>query len=125
MIEMTGAQSPTVRTRDERGGSPGGTFGALLVSDFKIGEECLVTLLAYYDSPGTQARQAARALGLREKTVTYRLSQVRELTGCDKDCDRFRLEIAVRVWDHLRHGASQDGDPEWLKSMSLSPGNNA
>lgn len=81
-----------------------------------IAVEGLRALLAYYDSSGAQAKQAALALGIPLGTVKNRLKRVEQLTGCSKDGDRLRLELAVRMWNRLRDQAPEPGDPEWLNS---------
>lgn len=59
-------------------------------------EPLLDTLQAYYETGGV-ATETARRLHLSVRTVTYRLSKVRELTGRDatRPGDRLALEVAV------------------------------
>jgi DNA-binding PucR family transcriptional regulator len=56
----------------------------------------LDTLAAYFDAGGNAA-QAARALHLSVRAVTYRLDRVRQLTGHDatRSTQRFTLHAAV------------------------------
>jgi sugar diacid utilization regulator len=59
-------------------------------------EPLLDTLQAYYETGGI-ATETARRLHLSVRTVTYRLSKVKELTGRDpsRAGDRLALEVAV------------------------------
>lgn len=69
-------------------------------------EPLLDTLQAYYETGGV-ATETARRLHLSVRTVTYRLSKIRELTGRDptRPGDRLALEVAV-VGARLLHWPS-------------------
>jgi len=66
------------------------------------------TLSAYYSAPSK--RTAARLLGIGDRTLTYRLARIRELTGLHLDAQRATLELALRLLPlsapHLRSEAA-------------------
>jgi DNA-binding PucR family transcriptional regulator len=54
------------------------------------------TLLAYLDAGGSHVEAAAR-LGIHRNTLSYRLKQIEELTGCSPDNPQRRLVLHLAV----------------------------
>jgi DNA-binding PucR family transcriptional regulator len=56
------------------------------------------TLRGYFDNDCSQ-RRAAEALFIHPKTLSYRLTQIAELTGLDlaTHADRMRADLALRM----------------------------
>lgn len=73
-------------------------------------------LRAVYDSPDGQVKQAARMLAAHENTVRYNVGRIGELTGLHYLHDRFRLELALRLFDRHRATLPPPGDPWWERS---------
>ena len=73
-------------------------IGPLLEYDRTKDGELLKTLRAYFDADCSQ-RAAADTLFIHHKTLSYRLKQIRELTGLDLNChtDRMRTDLALRI----------------------------
>ena len=70
----------------------------------------LVATLEAWLGSGTSVAATARALGLHERTVRYRLARIEELatsTSTSAD-DRFRVELALRGRRLLRDGSEEN-----------------
>jgi hypothetical protein len=69
----------------------------------------LVATLEAWLGSGTSVAGTARAIGLHERTVRYRLARIEELADLDLDLadDRFRVELALRGRRLLRDGSEE------------------
>jgi DNA-binding PucR family transcriptional regulator len=86
-------------------------LGVLIDYDAARGAELVATLSQYFDCGGNYDATAA-ALQIHRSTLRYRLTRIRELTGCDLgnvDC-RLNLQVATRAWQIL-NDASAPAEP--------------
>lgn len=75
-----------------------------LDADERRGSALRATLRAYFAS-GHNAASAAAALGVHERTVTYRVRAVEELLGAPLHSCRAELEVALRLEELLTRSA--------------------
>ncbi len=73
-------------------------------------EALLATLRAYY-ATGCNAASAAASLGVDRQTVRRRLRKVEEELGRGLDGCRVEMEMALRVEEHMPHGATSAPPP--------------
>jgi len=82
----------------------------LLDYDEKRGTELIRTLEVYLTA-GCSTRRTAESMCVHDRTVSYRLARVNELTGLclDDQEDRFRVQLACKILA-LGRRAGIDGD---------------
>ncbi len=100
--------SPT--SRDDLDGFARRQLGPLLDYDEKRGTELIRTLEVYLTA-GCSTRRTAESMCVHDRTVSYRLARVNELTGLclDDQEDRFRVQLACKILA-LGRRAAIDGD---------------
>lgn len=100
--------SPT--SRDDLDGFARRQLGPLLDYDEKRGTELTRTLEVYLTA-GCSTRRTAESMCIHDRTVSYRLARVNELTGLclDDQEDRFRVQLACKILA-LGRRAATDGD---------------
>ena len=90
LVGGTGGEQMTTFVED--------VIGPILAYDRSKNGELLQTLRAYFDADCSQ-KVAADMLYVHHKTLSYRLKQIRELTGLDLHghADRMRADLALRI----------------------------
>lgn len=95
-------------------------LGALLQSS-AYSQELLWTLQVYLESNG-HARAASKRLYIHRNTLSYRLSRLQTILGCDlKDLDTIidlRLALAFYRKNPLIHGGEEDVQIEKIAPIS-------
>lgn len=73
----------------------------------------LCQLRAYYESPDSTIKGAARQAGKAATTIPKTLDRIGELTGYHPIRDRFVVELALQLYDHHASHLPAPGDSWW------------